>query len=510
MHIIHSNRKVATCTCSARGMFRRLLGCIAVGILVLSSPATAQVTISDSFSVRFPHESFDVARTLDRAYIGTTFLGEVHVVDLATNDVIGVMDGRGGGYASLSPNEEWVIVSAMGRDHHVYRTSDNLREATIQVGDFNGELSLGIGWSPDSAYAFILRVESSPSEQSVLYKIDASNFQMVSQVEVGGLTIFARGFLHIAPGGSRALIIDNFVNPNVMRVVDTDAMSVLGSVDVGPLPGVPVFDSSGEHAWIPSSGNDQVAVLDMQTLQVVRQFDTADNPGALSFDEATGRLALLAAGGTVQLFDADSGTLLASVVVPGGNSVTLQPYLGTALVTVGGSDELVVIDFNPASPTFGTILQRLTLPGCAGSCQPTGVALHPDGLRGYTLSFNRQRIDVLDLPTPDVSLYLIPQQFAYNAGDLVRFEARVTNHTGVAQDITGWIDVIKPNGNPFPANPVAGPASKTLGPGRTITRTVGYRIGATVPPSGPYQTAGRLGMFPAPVTFSSSFPFFVE
>ena len=80
----------------------------------------------------------------------------------------------------------------------------------------------------------------------------------------------------------------------------------------------------------------------------------------------------------------------------------------------------------------------------------------------------------------------------------------------VPQPIDGWIDLVKPNGVPYGGNPVLGPKSKTLGPGQSITKTVRFRIGGSVPPSGPYITRGSVGSFAGGAIHTSDFRFLVE
>jgi len=138
------------------------------------------------------------------------------------------------------------------------------------------------------------------------------------------------------------------------------------------------------------------------------------------------------------------------------------------------------------------------------------LALHPDGRTAYTLSRNRPRVDVLSLPLPPVSVYLVPLGYEFGAGESVRFEARITNHTDERQTFEARVDVLKPNGNPFPGNPVLGPVTKGLPAGRTLVREVGFRIGGGVPPSGPYTVRATIETAPGGATSTSSFRFLVE
>ncbi len=93
-------------------------------------------------------------------------------------------------------------------------------------------------------------------------------------------------------------------------------------------------------------------------------------------------------------------------------------------------------------------------------------------------------------------------------GDL-EFDVTVTNLSSASGSTTAWIDVTKPNGQPYGGNPIVGPKAATLGAGRTLTRSIRLRIPARIPPSGPYTVTGRLGDFPAGASIESSFEFTV-
>lgn len=112
------------------------------------------------------------------------------------------------------------------------------------------------------------------------------------------------------------------------------------------------------------------------------------------------------------------------------------------------------------------------------------------------------------VPTEAAALRIVltPSATQVVPGERLSFDVTIDNNTGAAQSIDAWIDATKPNGNPYAGNPVLGPKSLTLNPGRVITRTASLRVPAGTPPSGPYRLTGKLGTFPTSVT-SASFAF---
>ncbi len=471
-------------------------------------PAGAQVQVVDDFQAGLFQTGMEISHTLNRGYVASRFVGQVTVVDLETNEALRTLNARGGTIISLSPDEELLVATAQNREHFVYRTSDNSLAATVQAGTFS-DFGAGLGWSADGAFLYILRVPTSPTVPSTLHEISTETFLETRVLEIPDVPIFGPPFfLAVSPGAPYAIVPQTFQDPDAVAIIDLEQMEILASLNTGAGPADVAFSENGRRAYLSGRGPNRVSVIDLPQAIEIDRFDTDASAGALSFDAATSRLAVRCTD-LIQVLDVETGDSIVSIPIPDVVEVALVPYTGFAVATVYETDTLHVADVDPTSVTFGTVVQVLTLPGCVGTCDPLDVVLHPNGQRAYVLSDNLLRVDVLDLPSPPLTIELIPEGFSFPAGGRVRFEAILTNHTNAPIDLTGWIDVFKPNGNPFGANPVLGPRTRTLGPGQSISKSASHPIGAGVPPSGPYRTVGLVGSFPDGAVSTSGFRYFV-
>ena len=71
----------------------------------------------------------------------------------------------------------------------------------------------------------------------------------------------------------------------------------------------------------------------------------------------------------------------------------------------------------------------------------------------------------------------------------------------------GWIDVLLPDGNPIPGNPVAGPVELVLAGGGVINRSLSLGVPSEAPVDSGYQLFVRAGYHPDSVADQDSFTF---
>jgi YVTN family beta-propeller protein len=444
----------------------------------------------------------------------------VYVFDLETNARVAILGAIGGsGEVSLSPDESLALVSlpwAFGSTYGFYRTDDYSLAASLYLLDLRDEtIDGGTGWSANGSHAFALRVGENAGDPSTLYRIDVAGFQAVGSMALPEDVVRPGPswpwYLAIPPAGSRALVAAVGGIAHRVLLVDLDALAVVAAVDVGPSPSQPVFDETGRHAYIAAIGGDAVSVLDLTSAAVIATIPTDAGPSSVALDERRRLLAVgCTRGGTVRLFDLDTHAPLVTVPMQSPGAVTLLPHVAIALVPNIVDDSVRVVDLDPDSSTFGTIVQSVALPPCSEGCYPRSVELRPSGRSGYVLGFS-SRINVLSLPLPPVSIDVIPDTFRVAAGSRLTLRATITNNASSAQTVDGWVDVILPSGREYHGNPVLGPLTRTLGVGRALSRTAGFRIGPGVRPSGPYLVRASVGSFPSPgAVHTASFRFFVE
>jgi len=110
---------------------------------------------------------------------------------------------------------------------------------------------------------------------------------------------------------------------------------------------------------------------------------------------------------------------------------------------------------------------------------------------------------------PTVDIDLIPRTTTVRPGERLSYDATIHNTTGSSQTVTVSIDIFRPDGSPYPGNPIAGPKTVTLSPSQVITRTARLRIPAHVPPSGPYRIRGNAAAVGGSPRSESAFTFMI-
>lgn len=109
--------------------------------------------------------------------------------------------------------------------------------------------------------------------------------------------------------------------------------------------------------------------------------------------------------------------------------------------------------------------------------------------------------------SPALGVELTPHAVTVRAGELLSYDITVRDDGPEAVPCVIWVDVVKPNGNPYHGNPIVGPKSVTLQPGQQVTRTISVRVPPATPPSGPYTLRGSIGATPGNADASSAFQF---
>lgn len=107
---------------------------------------------------------------------------------------------------------------------------------------------------------------------------------------------------------------------------------------------------------------------------------------------------------------------------------------------------------------------------------------------------------------PDVTITLVPQNAPVvvpTSGGPFTFVATLTNTTAQIQSVQAWSDATLPNGNMF--GPLVGPASVTLGPNQSVSRTLVQSVPGNAP-AGSYSYNGYVGTFPNASMDGDAFP----
>jgi YVTN family beta-propeller protein len=225
------------------------------------------------------------------------------------------------------------------------------------------------------------------------------------------------GWVAISPDGTLALVTN--YGSTTVSVIDTTTVppTVLTTVFGVSNPVGIAVTPDGTRAYVANTGNTSVSVIDTNSSSptfgtVVASVAVGNNPCqdagirscpgiAISRDGARGYVTM-SGSNTVTVIDTDPAsptfnTIVDSVTVgnaPRGIAFTpdgLQLYVTDSGV---GSNNVSVIDTNPTSPTFDTVVGMVPVGN-----DPWGVTFTPDGTRAYVANFGASDVSVIDTTT---------------------------------------------------------------------------------------------------------------
>jgi YVTN family beta-propeller protein len=152
----------------------------------------------------------------------------------------------------------------------------------------------------------------------------------------------AVGFTH---AGDRALVLNS---NNTVTVLDTRTNAILRTIPVGRAPMAVAYNEGDQHAYVTNSGDGTVSVIDL----------IATSPTYLTVLRPPAGAPPMPPGGTVKV-----GNNPQDVFINLGERVA-------AYVVNKGSNSISIIDDQPYSPTFNTVLDTIAV-GTA----PVGIIL---------------------------------------------------------------------------------------------------------------------------------------
>ncbi|MBI3847438.1 MAG: hypothetical protein HY292_22630 [Planctomycetes bacterium] len=475
--------------------------------LTAAPHAGAQVTVQSSFNVTNSDQlGMSIPRSTNRGFV-TSDPGfgfpRIDAVDLASRTIVQGAQTEGGRSATvISPDERLLAKPVWSSASVVFHRTDDVRQRTEVPLPVPGTV-YAVQFAPDGRMAYALGFDATGN--AWLAAIDTTSLTP-GPVLMLPRRVFFQPLFVVSPTAPVALVAT--LDSSIM-IVDLAAFRVAVVVPFGGTPYAATFRSDGRSAWISSFPNT-LGLLDSTAGTVVQTLTTGAGPGGVVVDETQGFVIVPCSGDqTIEVWDAASGMRRARIPVP-GIAVAKMPLLrdvGLALVTARNPDVVHVVDVSAASPTFGTVIQTVPLPGCTGTCMPSTVVVDADETRGYVLSANRTQVDVLSLPRPPVSIALSPSAFNVSPGSALTFDVAVRNNSTLSRTVDAWFDVLRTNGTPFPGGPVRGPRSVTLSVGAERRGTVQLNVGPGSRRLGPLTLRARVGGYPGAVIDTSTFLF---
>jgi DNA-binding beta-propeller fold protein YncE len=128
-------------------------------------------------------------------------------------------------------------------------------------------------------------------------------------------------------------------------VLDIDSGEVVGRAsDLKGVHGVTIDSNSG-RGFASNGHADSIVIFDLETLKVIDEVQTGDNPDAIIFDPDTKHVfSFNHTGGDVTVINAADGTLVGTVVVGGELYYAVFNGKGSVFSNVEDTSEIVRID----------------------------------------------------------------------------------------------------------------------------------------------------------------------
>jgi len=189
-------------------------------------------------------------------------------------------------------------------------------------------------------------------------------------------------------GGWDYLTVDNayhrlFISRSThVMVIDTMTDTVVG--DIHDTPGVHGIAIAPELrcGFISNGKANTASIFDLDTLEIIKQVKTGENPDAIVFDPFYLRVFTFnGKSKDTTIFNAVSGTVLATIALGGKPEFATTDNKGRVFVNIEDTNEIVELDSKNL-----TIAKRYSLKPCE---EPTGMAIDVEHHRTFSGCHNK-------------------------------------------------------------------------------------------------------------------------
>ncbi len=301
-----------------------------------------------------------------RAYVTNEFSNNVSVIDTRTNTVTATLDvtpGVGPRPVAITPNGRFVYVANHGSNPNtvsVIDTADDSVKATITVG--TGPTRGGFSINSACAYA----INEGSNNISV---IDTSSMTVVATVDTG----LAPTGGAITPHGESAVLLNQGSNDVWVYDLTGDPCNPAppppeAKIAVDISPRLALIPPDGRFLYVLGVGSD-IVVIDLMNLAVLTTVPVEQVSGGDI--NQNGHLLYVTSGVSDSVFviDTDPGSDTFNTVVDtlhvgngplGGGA--FRPD-GSLFILANANAQLLAIDTDPQSPTYKTVVCSLNLTG---------------------------------------------------------------------------------------------------------------------------------------------------
>ena len=290
-------------------------------------------------AVRFDYQNYDSSE--GKLYIAHMNADHLVVFDVHKREVLSNLEGFPNVHGVICVPEENRIYASVTGNHEVAVVDRSSLKTLARIGPI--KYPDGLAYAPT-----VRRVFVSDEHGNVDAVIDALSNKLLASIELGGgagNTVYDKvaDRIYVAVHGKNDLVT---IDPSEAKILTRT-----------PLPGIVnphgiALDDANRLAFVAGEGNAELAVVDLNSMQLLATLPVGDDPDVLAFDPAAGRLYVAAESGTVALFHEANRTLVrdGTLEVPHGHSVSVDPATHLVyfpLQNVQGKPVLRIMEWAP-------------------------------------------------------------------------------------------------------------------------------------------------------------------
>ena len=265
-------------------------------------------------AVRFDYQSFD--ETSGRLYIAHMNADQLVVFDTEKRSVVANLDGFKRVHGVIAVPEMDRVYASVTGEHRVAVVDRKTLQAVASVGPIN--YPDGLAFAPK-----VRRVFVSDEHGDVDAVIDAETNTLLRKIPLGGeagntVCEEENGRILVAVHGKNELVT---IDPEKLEI--TQHTSLPGIED----PHGIALDQENHLAFVAGEGNNQLAIVDLRTMQVIGKLPVGKDPDVLAFDAGSKRLYVSAESGQVTVFRESGRALVPEgrIDIPHAHTVSVDP-----------------------------------------------------------------------------------------------------------------------------------------------------------------------------------------
>jgi DNA-binding beta-propeller fold protein YncE len=201
-------------------------------------------------------------------------------------------------------------------DHQVAAVNTETLKIVGAAGPIN--YPDGLAYAPKQNKVFV-----SDEHGGVDAVIDAASNKLITNIALGG----GAGNTVYDPGSGYILVAVHGVS--LLAVIDPATDRIIARIRLGGInnPHGIALDTVGRVAFIAGEENHSLAMLDLNTMQVLSTYQVGEDPDVLAYDPGLKRLYVSAESGTVTIFQNNGRSLvpLSSFYMPHAHTVSVDP-----------------------------------------------------------------------------------------------------------------------------------------------------------------------------------------